>query len=71
MVSAHDAPAASVDRVFQFAGGERQALHLGHRLGVDQVLGAHDAAQLTEVELGHDHLREPLQHLAEVRSGAG
>ena len=32
-----------------------------------EVFGTHDAAHLTEVELGHDDSRVPLQHLAEVR----
>ena len=48
---------ASFDGVFEFGGREGQTLHLGDRLGVDQVVGTHDAAQLAEVELGHEDSR--------------
>ena len=45
-VSHEVSTAPVVDGVLDLAGGERQALHLGQRPGVDEVLGAHDPGQL-------------------------
>ena len=45
------------DGGFELAGGEGDAAHLGDGLGVDEELGPHEAGQLAEVHLGHEHPR--------------
>ena len=47
-------------------GGERDALHLVDRSGVDEELGPQQLGQLAEVHLGDQHLRVATQHVAEV-----
>ena len=46
---------------------ERHALHLAEGLGVDQVLGPQDPAELAQVDLGHQDLAVAAQDLAQVR----
>ena len=47
-------------------GPEGDALDLGEGDGVDQVLGPQQAAELAQVDLGHQHLLVAAEDLAEV-----
>ena len=44
---------------------------LDMRLGVDQVLGPQDPAELAQVDLGHQDLGVAAQDLAQVRRATG
>src|SRR5438552_1553509 len=50
----------------ELLGLERHAADLGVRARVDEVLGAQQGAELSEVHLRHDHLVVTPQDLAEI-----